>query len=215
MQAVLGKVVTSRVWNGFAGIGTNRFYGATTKTAPGNKQPEKSVFISQSTDVHTNLALEDWIYRNFNFENHRVLLLWRNDPCVVIGRHQNPWSEVDVSLAEEVKLPVVRRNSGGGCVYHDQGNLNCTFFTPRDGYDRKSNLEIICRALKRQFDIKADVSPRLDVNVDGYKVKINFFILQNFLLQSLTFLRHLVGQSNNNVDSFFWILNKIDHTKHE
>ncbi|OXA57541.1 lipoyltransferase 1, mitochondrial [Folsomia candida] len=169
LASAAGSATSSRVWHGFAIIGTNRFY-ATTRTASDNKEPEKSVFISQSTDIHTNLALEDWIYRNFNFENHRVLLLWRNDPCVVIGRHQNPWTEVDVSLAEEAKLPVVRRNSGGGCVYHDQGNLNCTFFTPRDGYDRKSNLEIICRALKRQFDIDADVSPRLDVNVQGYKI---------------------------------------------
>lgn len=188
MQAIFGKIAslgaplkgsTSVFLNnglffsssrGLTVIGTKRFY-ASTKTAPGNKEPEKSVFISQSTDIHTNLALEDWIYRNFNFENHRVLLLWRNDPCVVIGRHQNPWTEVNVSLAEEVALPVVRRNSGGGCVYHDQGNLNCTFFTPRDGYDRKSNLEIICRALKRQFGIDADVSSRLDVNVQGYKVR--------------------------------------------
>lgn len=190
MQALLGKVArvgspmkasaavlmaqgvlasSPRVLQRFAVIGSNRFYAA-TKTAEGNKDAEKSVFISQSTDIHTNLALEDWLYRNFNFENHRVLLLWRNDPCVVIGRHQNPWTEVDVSLADESKLPVVRRNSGGGCVYHDQGNLNCTFFTPRDGYDRKSNLEIICRALKRQFEIDAEVSPRLDVNVQGYKV---------------------------------------------
>lgn len=149
-----------------------RFYPALAPcgTQNGEIEPEKSVFISQSTDIHTNLALEDWLYRNFDFNKHRVLLLWRNDPCVVIGRHQNPWSEVDVDLAEEKGLNIARRNSGGGCVYHDRGNLNCTFFTQRNGYDRKSNLEIICRALERQFGIKADISPRLDVNLDGYKI---------------------------------------------
>lgn len=51
---------------------------------------EKSVFISQSHDVFTNLALEDWLYRNFDFTAHHVLMLWSNDPCVVVGRHQNP-----------------------------------------------------------------------------------------------------------------------------
>lgn len=51
---------------------------------------KKSVFISQSSDVFTNLALEDWLYKNFDFSRHHVLLLWANDPCVVIGRHQNP-----------------------------------------------------------------------------------------------------------------------------
>jgi len=48
--------------------------------------------------------------------------------------------------------------------------LNCTFFTPRNAYDRKTNLDVICRALKRQFGVQADVTPRLDVTLDGYKV---------------------------------------------
>lgn len=51
---------------------------------------KKSVFISQSHDIFTNLALEDWLYRNFDFTTHHVLMLWTNDPCVVVGRHQNP-----------------------------------------------------------------------------------------------------------------------------
>lgn len=52
---------------------------------------QKSVFISQSHDIFTNLAFEDWLYRNFDFTKHHVLMLWSNDPCVVVGRHQNPW----------------------------------------------------------------------------------------------------------------------------
>lgn len=51
---------------------------------------KKSVFISQSHDIFTNLALEDWLYRNFDFTTHHILMLWSNDPCVVVGRHQNP-----------------------------------------------------------------------------------------------------------------------------
>ncbi|ODM99978.1 Lipoyltransferase 1, mitochondrial [Orchesella cincta] len=156
---------------GFASSSSSspRFFSTKTAAATAKDEPEKSVFISQSADIHTNLALEDWLYKNFNFENHQVLLLWRNDPCVVIGRHQNPWAEVDVNLAEESKLTIARRNSGGGCVYHDRGNLNCTFFTPRAAYDRKKNLEIICRALDRGFDLQAEVSPREDVTLHGYK----------------------------------------------
>lgn len=51
---------------------------------------KKSVFISQSHDIFTNLALEDWLYRNADFSTHHILMLWSNDPCVVVGRHQNP-----------------------------------------------------------------------------------------------------------------------------
>lgn len=136
-----------------------------------NKSIKKSVFISQSTDVFTNLALEDWFYRNDNFASHHMLLLWRNDPCVVIGRHQNPWIEHNVQLAEKRGIALARRNSGGGTVYHDSGNLNLTFFTPRERYDRKYNLGIITRALYREWGVKADINKREDIVVEGnYKV---------------------------------------------
>lgn len=76
-----------------------------------NKSIRKSVFISQSYDIFTNLALEDWIYKNYDFTNHHVLMLWMNNPCVVIGRHQNPFSEADVSQLATNGIELARRNS--------------------------------------------------------------------------------------------------------
>ena len=35
------------------------------------KDPVRQVFISQSNDVFTNLALEDWLYKNHDFD-HKV-----------------------------------------------------------------------------------------------------------------------------------------------
>lgn len=135
---------------------------------------KKSVFVSQSTDVFTNLAWEDWLYRNYNFSNHHVLLLWRNNPCVVFGRHQNPWKECNVQTTEKRGIALVRRNSGGGTVYHDNGNLNLSFFTPRARYDRKYNLHIITRALFREWRLKSIVNERDDIVVeDHYKVFLN------------------------------------------
>lgn len=131
---------------------------------------KKSVFISQSYDVFTNLALEDWIYKNYNFEKHHVLMLWANDPCVVIGRHQNPFSEANVSQLVQNGVTMVRRNSGGGAVFHDRGNLNCTFFSSRDRYNRDYNLNIITRALFREWGINAEISPRDDITLMGKKV---------------------------------------------
>ncbi|XP_018791088.1 PREDICTED: lipoyltransferase 1, mitochondrial [Bactrocera latifrons] len=130
----------------------------------------KSVFISQSYDVFTNLALEDWLYRNFDFSHHHVLLLWVNDPCVVIGRHQNPFMETNVSKLNSNGVTIARRNSGGGAVYHDRGNLNCTFFTPRERYDRKYNLNILTRALFREWAIKSEINKRDDVCINEKKL---------------------------------------------
>lgn len=145
----------------------------------GNKLPAegeitKSVFMSQSTDIYTNLALEDWMYHNMDFSNHHVMMVWRNEPCVVIGRHQNPWQEANLPLLSEKEIALARRNSGGGTVYHDRGNLNITFFTPKERYDRKYNLELIKRALYRGFGVKSTINERQDMVVrDKYKVSFS------------------------------------------
>lgn len=107
--------------------------GSKASTSTTTKKPMKRVvFISQSTDVYANLGFEDWLYRNWSFEKRQILFLWRNSPCVVIGRHQNPYVEANLPYLESANVPVVRRNSGGGTVYHDEGNLNLTFFTARN-----------------------------------------------------------------------------------
>lgn len=131
----------------------------------------KTVYFSKSNDVFTNLALEDWFYRNTNFEKNNLLLLWINKPCVVIGRHQNPWAEVNFSQLSQHGIQFSRRNSGGGTVYHDNGNLNCTFFSTRLRYNRKQNLELICKALTKEWNLNVEVSPREDIILDQkYKI---------------------------------------------
>ncbi|XP_061571991.1 lipoyltransferase 1, mitochondrial [Cololabis saira] len=130
------------------------------------------VLQSRSTDVHQNLALEDWIDAHVDLTQRRLLLLWRNRPAVVIGRHQNPWSECNLPAMRRAGIPLARRRSGGGTVYHDPGNLNLTFFTSRRDYDRQRNLKVVTEALRRirpELDVQA--TDRFDVVLDGrYKI---------------------------------------------
>lgn len=159
-----------RIQNNNSGTGKGKqLSSADVKKIP-DSEVRKSVFISQSNDVYSNLALEDWIYRNFDFAHHHILMLWINSPTVVIGRHQNPFAEANVSALMRNGVELARRNSGGGAVYHDLGNLNCTFFTPRARYDRKYNLNLITRALYREYGISADISDRDDITVMGKKI---------------------------------------------
>lgn len=131
---------------------------------------EKTVLISRSTDVFENLALEHWYYRHSDFTNKSMLLLWVNNNCVVIGRHQNPWLEVNFDPA--LDLRIARRNSGGGTVFHDNENLNMTFFTNRDIYNRKQNLELIVETLKNEWNVVTEINKREDIVIDNmYKVK--------------------------------------------
>lgn len=138
---------------------------------PPPKELSKSVFISQSRDVFTNLALEDWMYKNMDFTDNHIMLLWRNDPCVVVGRNQNPWSEANVDFLERQGIKIARRNSGGGCVYHDPGNLNVTFFCPMSRYNRKQNLEILANTLKKNWGLSPEINKKEDLIInDKYKI---------------------------------------------
>lgn len=123
------------------------------------------IMISQSDDPWFNLATEEWIFRDMD-PNVQTLFLWRNHDTVVIGRNQNPWSECNLQKMESDGVRLARRTTGGGAVFHDLGNTNFTFLSPRAGYDRAANLGIVIRALSR-FGIAAQASGRNDLVVPG------------------------------------------------
>lgn len=130
------------------------------------------ILRSRSTDVHQNLALEDWIEANVDLQRRGVLLLWRNRPAVVIGRHQNPWTECSLSAMRQAAIPLARRRSGGGTVFHDPGNLNMTFFASKKAYDRQRNLKVVTAALRRlQPGLDVRATDRFDIVLNGhYKI---------------------------------------------
>ncbi|EHB10592.1 Lipoyltransferase 1, mitochondrial [Heterocephalus glaber] len=138
--------------------------------AAGFKNTVKSGLILQSisNDVYQNLAVEDWIHDHVNLEAKPILFFWRNSPALVIGRHQNPWQECNLTLMREGGVKLARRLSGGGTVYHDIGNINLTFFTTKNKYDRMENLKLVVRALNAvqpQLDVQA--TKRFDLLLDG------------------------------------------------
>lgn len=78
---------------------------------------EVDCYISTINDAYTNLAIEEWLLRVTQPDRY-ILYLWRNKPCVVVGRNQNPFSECNLRFMDEHNIPLVRRRSGGGAVYH-------------------------------------------------------------------------------------------------
>ena len=77
--------------------------------------------VSTSTNIHYNLALENYIAENVDLKNRSIMLIWKSDKSIVYGRHQNPWVEISLNEAKLDLVRVARRYSGGGCVYHDLG----------------------------------------------------------------------------------------------
>lgn len=119
------------------------------------------VFLSDSLNPHLNLATEEWIFHNLD-PSQQVLFLWRNEETVVIGRNQNPWSECNLAKMKDDKVHLARRTTGGGAVFHDLGNTNFTFLSPKESYKRDHNVEVIFQALK-QFGIQGEASGRNDL----------------------------------------------------
>ncbi|PKQ63533.1 lipoate--protein ligase [Labilibaculum filiforme] len=81
-------------------------------------------FISSSHQPAFNLATEEYLLKNFDED---FFFLYRNSPALIVGKHQNTLAEINLEKTEQENIPVYRRLSGGGTVFHDEGNLNYCF----------------------------------------------------------------------------------------
>jgi lipoate-protein ligase A len=119
------------------------------------------VLISTLDSIFPNLAAEEALVADHIF-SRSSLFFWRNSPAVVIGRHQNPWKECNLSKLEDENISLSRRYSGGGAVYHDKGCTIFTFIAPISGQVSAtsiidSNFDVLISGLKR---LGVDVSRR-------------------------------------------------------
>lgn len=128
-----------------------------------------------TTEAAFNLALEDCLLDALGRDaalGKGVFLLWRNAPSIIVGRHQNTAQEVNAALVSALGLPVVRRMSGGGAVYHDLGNLNYSFIVPQEadaGAGFGAFLRRMCAALAA-LGVPATPSGRNDLVCEGRKI---------------------------------------------
>lgn len=91
--------------------------------------------------------------------NSFVLRFWQNNPCVVLGKFQKEEYEVNLEYIKKKNIPVFRRFTGGGTVYHDQGNLNITFCKEKENIlfskyileEARGITEIILKGIKEVY----------------------------------------------------------------
>ena len=125
------------------------------------------VFVSESLDVYHNQAIEKYFLDRIE-DDEVILYLWQNDKTIVIGANQDAYGECDIEKLEKDGGHLARRITGGGAVYHDKGNLNFTFITPKALYDLSKQEEVILKALDC-LGIKAAKTGRNDLVIDGRK----------------------------------------------
>ncbi|PTI07725.1 lipoate--protein ligase [Staphylococcus xylosus] len=136
-------------------------------------------FISNNniTDPTLNLAMEEYVLKNMP-KDDSYFLFYINRPSIIIGKNQNTIEEVNQSYIDEQGIDVVRRISGGGAVYHDQGNLNFSFVTDDDGnsfHNFQKFTEPIVEALK-SLGVDANLSGRNDIQVGEAKISGNAMV---------------------------------------
>lgn len=124
------------------------------------------------TDPYFNLAAEEYLLKNFQQD---IFMLWRSVPSVVVGKHQNALAEINHAYVSSHQIPVARRLSGGGTVFHDLGNLNFTFIRTVEKI-QEVNFKVftfpIVEAL-RKAGIEATTTGRNDLLMDGKKISGN------------------------------------------
>lgn len=125
---------------------------------------------THSQDPSYNLAFEEYVQAHRREGNY--LILWQNKNAVIIGRNQNAEAEIHRDFVDSHGISVIRRNTGGGAVYHDLGNLNYSFITDAGDVSQRSAsvfTEPVVAALQ-QLGLDACASGRNDILVSGCKV---------------------------------------------
>lgn len=125
-----------------------------------------------SLDPWFNIAAEEYLLKHFDKE---VIMLWRSNPSIIVGKHQNTLAEINLEYVRKNEIPVVRRLSGGGTVFHDPGNINFTFIKKAD----KENLVNFRLHTQPVIDflqnlgVDARFEGKNDLRVNGLKISGN------------------------------------------
>jgi lipoate-protein ligase A len=131
------------------------------------------VVYSPWVDPAKNLALEETLYESLADQQLRVLF-YRNRPSVVLGKNQIPWKEIRLDRLQAKGLEFYRRISGGGCVYHDLGNLNFSLMMPLGAYDKAAVGNWVLDVLK-DLQIGGTQNERGDLLYQGKKFSGNAY----------------------------------------
>ena len=119
------------------------------------------------------LAMEEFVAREIEGE---AFFVWRVEPTVIFGRNQVLENEVNLEYCREHGVDIVRRKSGGGCVYSDLGNIMVSYISRRgdvsEVFDRY--MTALTEAL-RALGVPVEKSGRNDILLEGRKISGNAF----------------------------------------
>lgn len=122
-------------------------------------------------------GLEEYLLNN-DFGDSNIFVIWKCKPTVMVGKHQNTLEEIDFSYVKDNNIDIVRRKSGGGAIFTDEGTVQFTFITKDSDTNTisfKDFVDPIVDFLK-QFNIDSNNNTRNDVVInlsDGIQRKVS------------------------------------------
>jgi lipoate---protein ligase len=126
---------------------------------------------NNTSDPHVNLAIEELALRHLD-PDRTYFMMYFNQPSIIVGRHQNILEEVNLPFATRHGLHILRRISGGGAVYHDDGNLNFSFIRHHDRRSLKDINGILepVRSALLKLGVAAEFDHKHGLFVAGKKI---------------------------------------------
>jgi lipoate-protein ligase A len=146
------------------------------------------IFLTGETDTRLLLAFGEYLFKS----QIPSLFISRAKPAVVIGRHQNPYSECNFRNIDNDGIDVVRRTSGGGAVYVDNGTLMVGFYGPRyyPNFNKNNVNQIIIKSLNPLLKYPAEIVGKNDIKV-SIEDKYHKIAGQAYKLDDSHYLHHL------------------------
>ncbi len=115
------------------------------------------------------LAMEEHVARHISEPD--CFFMWQVEPSVIFGRNQVVENEVNLDYCREHGIHVVRRKSGGGCVYADMDNVMLSFITSGENvgfaFNRFINMVLL---VLRKMGVEATGTAHNDVMIGDRKV---------------------------------------------
>lgn len=139
------------------------------------------LYVSTSGDGWRNLAVDEYFLDTLGPDD-MMLYFYVNKNAVIIGQGQNPWAECRLAEMDRDGVQLVRRITGGGAVFHDEGNLNFSFIAGEGRYDLERQFGLILNAV-RALGIPCEFSGRNDLLADGRKFSGNAFCKRGAIRQ--------------------------------
>ena len=125
------------------------------------------VLSDRSTDVNYGLAIDHaLLLLNPQSDYFTTIRFWSNPSSVILGRGQKLSEEVNQAFCMDNQIQIARRITGGGAVYHDEGNLNISLLLPKTALENPDDIKETTSRLTNLLKESLEASGVENIRVD-------------------------------------------------